>query len=1339
MLMLQLKRFKLNKTYRRFVKITRYVEFPYMLEIPHTGAESEIYELYAFVEHTGTPSGGRYSVKIKSQDDGMWHNFSDITGTYVYYQPFQTGITHSSQDAYLLFYRKVAAAETSSTSEAFKKDTRDNNKQRDHDAKTTGNKEVEGAATRSQDKMDRRETEEKRGVDVREAQNRETRDEKQRDEEKMKRDQSTSRAQMKRISDLSNDQRGSSGGDGVGAADTLTPNIRAGSSSVCSKSGAGASSLDPRKTSQHDHHSGKKYHGLHNQGATCYLNSVLQVLFMTKDFREAVESNRCDDQSLDKQLKTLFEDLKERPAETNNITKKLGITRVYEQSDAAECFENILRNVSTPGASQLFQGQLTHKRKCSACGTETSTDDQFWSLPLQLVESYKDYKVVDGVAEYFRESHVRGSNQLFCDHCAAKTDATVKSEVKHHPEMLMLQLKRFMFDKTYRGFGKIRCYVEIPYILEIPHTGAESEIYELYAFVEHVDKLTHGYHTVTIKSQDDGKWYNFNDTTVTSVYFQPFRTDITHSSWDAYLLFYRKAAAAETSSTSEAFKKDTRDNNKQRDHDAKTTGNKEVEGAATRSQDKMDRRETEEKRGVDVRGDRGGGNSLVKQGDEKIMSDQKRTGAEMPAESNTSNNQTLRSGGEDEGAAKTLTQGSSARSTSAIPKNITGHSNQKNGHNVNTTDKNDDERAAAGSQNDVNRGKTEEKRGVNVREAQNRETRDEKQRDEEKMKRDQKRERTQMQRTSDLSNDQRGSSGGDGVCAADTLDPNIRAGSSSVCSKSGAGASSLDPRKTSQHDHHSGKKYHGLYYQGATCYLNSVLQVLFMTKDFREAVESNRCDDQSLDKHLKTLFEDLKERPAKTDNITKKLGITRVDEQSDAAGCFEDILRNVSTPGASQLFQGQMTHKSRCSKCGTETSTDDPFWSLPLQLVDDYKDYKVVDGVAEYFRESHVRGSNQLFCDHCAAKTDATEKSEVKHHPEMLMLQLKRFKFDKTYREFVRIIRCVEIPYMLEMPHTGAESEIYELYAFVEHVGTPSGGYYSVNTVTIKSQDDGKWYKFNDTTVTSLYYQPFQKEITHRSWDAYLLFYRKAAAAETSSTSEAFKEDTRDKNKQRDHDAKTTGNKEVEGTAAGSQDKMDRRETEEKRRVDVKGDRGGVNSLVKQGDEKIMSDQKRTGAEIPEISDLSNDQRGSSGGDGVGAADTLTPNIRAGSSSEASKFNTRDNNEQHVHDVKAGRETTKALQLTCISDTYFHQGKKYHGLYYQGATCYLNSVLQVLFMTKDFREAVESNRCDDQSLDKQLKTLFEDLKERPAETDNITKKLGITRGTRHSPHSEGPS
>ena len=37
------------------------------------------------------------------------------------------------------------------------------------------------------------------------------------------------------------------------------------------------------------HDAEPKYKGLRNQGSTDYLNSVLQVLFMTKEFRDAVQ------------------------------------------------------------------------------------------------------------------------------------------------------------------------------------------------------------------------------------------------------------------------------------------------------------------------------------------------------------------------------------------------------------------------------------------------------------------------------------------------------------------------------------------------------------------------------------------------------------------------------------------------------------------------------------------------------------------------------------------------------------------------------------------------------------------------------------------------------------------------------------------------------------------------------------------------------------------------------------------------------------------------------------------------------------------------------------------
>ncbi|XP_035530743.1 uncharacterized protein LOC118337749 [Morone saxatilis] len=288
-----------------------------------------------------------------------------------------------------------------------------------------------------------------------------------------------------------------------------------------------------------------KYHGLVNQGATCYLNSVLQVMFMTKDFTEAVErytSENPDTECMDLPLKELFDDLKGYETYTYKITNKLGIKRVYEQQDAAEYFEKIL-NLTSPQASQIFHGLLTHRTKCSTCFTETDTDGAFWHLPLALVNSYSEhYSVVDGIEEYFKTTEFSRENQMYCEHCDDKSDATTQSVIKRHPEVLMLLLKRFEFNYSYMTYVKNNCIVEVPCTLQIP----ENQTYELYAVVDHFGDLRSGHYTATIK--DDERWYTFDDTRVSLSDYQPFQVDNLETSSSAYLLFYRrrKVHAADT-------------------------------------------------------------------------------------------------------------------------------------------------------------------------------------------------------------------------------------------------------------------------------------------------------------------------------------------------------------------------------------------------------------------------------------------------------------------------------------------------------------------------------------------------------------------------------------------------------------------------------------------------------------------------------------------------------------------------------------------------------------------------------------------------------------------------
>ncbi|XP_041840493.1 ubiquitin carboxyl-terminal hydrolase 25-like isoform X2 [Melanotaenia boesemani] len=281
----------------------------------------------------------------------------------------------------------------------------------------------------------------------------------------------------------------------------------------------------------------KKYHGLYNHGATCYLNSVLQVLFMTRDFREAVQRlTNNNPEFIDRHLKDLFDDLRKGTARTKQILETLHIQRVYEQCDAAEYLEKILR-LTSPDAAKIFHGELSNTTTCSECRAEMNRDGMFWYLPLPLVDSCSGvYSVEDGLEEFFKTSDLNGENQMYCEQCDTKVNAKRKNVLKHPPDVLILLLKRFDFSYRYMSFVKINSDVDVPNTVEV----SENQKYELYAVVEHFGDLRSGHYVSAIKDQDDeNKWFCFNDTTVTQI--NPPFLDVQYvKSRSAYLLFYRK-------------------------------------------------------------------------------------------------------------------------------------------------------------------------------------------------------------------------------------------------------------------------------------------------------------------------------------------------------------------------------------------------------------------------------------------------------------------------------------------------------------------------------------------------------------------------------------------------------------------------------------------------------------------------------------------------------------------------------------------------------------------------------------------------------------------------------
>ncbi|XP_038126234.1 ubiquitin carboxyl-terminal hydrolase 26-like [Cyprinodon tularosa] len=285
------------------------------------------------------------------------------------------------------------------------------------------------------------------------------------------------------------------------------------------------------------------YYGLINQGATCYLNSILQVLFRTKEFKEAVNrSEEVKDHYIDRHLKDLFKNLQDKKTNARKIIEALGIKREYEQQDAAEYFEKILR-LTSDDAAKTFRGQLSHRTTCCKCHNVNDSFGHFWHLPLELLNSRGIYSVENGINDFFKPTVFNGENQMYCDNCDEKVDAHRQYVITHHPDVLLLLLKRFDFSYQYMSYVKINCSVEFPYQIKIP----EKQIYELYSVVEHVGDLRSGHYWATIKSQEEENlWYTFNDTNVSQIVPNkcPGNDNIAKSS-SAYLLFYRKKGTEE--------------------------------------------------------------------------------------------------------------------------------------------------------------------------------------------------------------------------------------------------------------------------------------------------------------------------------------------------------------------------------------------------------------------------------------------------------------------------------------------------------------------------------------------------------------------------------------------------------------------------------------------------------------------------------------------------------------------------------------------------------------------------------------------------------------------------
>jgi ubiquitin carboxyl-terminal hydrolase 47 len=325
------------------------------------------------------------------------------------------------------------------------------------------------------------------------------------------------------------------------------------------------------------------YVGLINQAMTCYLNSLLQALYMTPEFRNAIyrwkpnqeilNNEEIMRKSIPYQLQRLFLNLqtsKKKSIHTQNLTKSFGWNSddAFQQHDVQElcrvmfdALEKTFKNTKQNNLiNELYQGKIKDYVKCLECMNESAREDVYSDVPL-CIRPFGSEKLFESIEEamdaFVQPEILDDNNKYFCSNCQRACKAHKGLKFVSFPYILSLQLKRFDFDYRTLSRFKLSNKVSFPeklsldkYLIENNQNAheqiSENNIeYELFSIMIHSGSATGGHYYAYIKCFETNQWLNFNDERVSKL----DRDDIkkaygtsfsSYSSTTAYMLLYRQ-------------------------------------------------------------------------------------------------------------------------------------------------------------------------------------------------------------------------------------------------------------------------------------------------------------------------------------------------------------------------------------------------------------------------------------------------------------------------------------------------------------------------------------------------------------------------------------------------------------------------------------------------------------------------------------------------------------------------------------------------------------------------------------------------------------------------------
>lgn len=211
-------------------------------------------------------------------------------------------------------------------------------------------------------------------------------------------------------------------------------------------------------------------------------------------------------------------------------------------------------------------------------------------------------------------------------------------------------------------------------------------------------------------------------------------------------------------------------------------------------------------------------------------------------------------------------------------------------------------------------------------------------------------------------------------------------------------------------------------------------------------------------------------------------------DERDAATAWRNYLQRDKSLVV-DIFQGQEKNTRQCCVCRHVNVKFEPIMYLSLPLSDRCR--TLDDCVRLYLQEERLTGDNRWYCSKCKDHRDAIQKTTIWVLPPILIVHLKRFKFNEYGRIGSKNNANIEYPFTWDLSHLSHHPSgtcRYDLYAVANHVGGMGSGHY---TAYGKNRFDDAWYEFNDSSCRRVTEETLER---NRS-SAYLLFYNRVEQA----------------------------------------------------------------------------------------------------------------------------------------------------------------------------------------------------------------------------------------------------